>query len=132
MIEPTLHIEIFDGECIADPRALPTLVDLTGSVTPYGRPPYSAMEEALRVLEMCAERYSTARPSGRCFTVLISRSAGQEVTPLLRLDVLARNGLASAGVVGEPPNWETEPVTYSLDDDAVEIVRKLLAAQFPQ
>ncbi|MBB5427483.1 hypothetical protein HDG40_005662 [Paraburkholderia sp. JPY158] len=124
-----LKISIFDGEAAA-PDTLIHLCDIDGSDVPNDQPPFSVLEETLRVLEMCRERCIVPRLGGRCFTVAIGRKAGSKVTPLVRLDGYAHQGWASAHVIGRPPSWSTEPVYYSPDDDAVEIVRKLLAAQF--
>ncbi|MEX3926711.1 hypothetical protein AB4Y36_22140 [Paraburkholderia sp. BR10936] len=123
-----LQITIFDGEA-AEPDTLVHLCDIEGYVEAYDRPHFSTLEEALRVLQMCEERYSTPRLRGRCFTVAIGRKEGPEVTPLVRLDGYAHNGWASAHVIGTAPSWSTEPVTYAPDNDAVEIVRKILAGQ---
>ena len=123
-----LKIAIYDGEAaVAD--TLVHLCDLEGSAEAYDRPSFSVLEEALRVLEICEDRYSTPRLGGRCFTVAIGRKDGDEVTPLLRLDGYAHNGYASAHVIGQSPGWTTDPVRYDPDDDAVEIVRKILAGQ---
>lgn len=120
-----LKIAIYDGE-MPDPETLVHLCDIEGSAEPYDRPPFSVLEEVLRVLEMCEERYSAPRLSGCCFTVAIGRKDGAEVTPLLRLDGYAHNGYGSVHVIGVTPSWTTEPVRYDPDDDAVEIVRKIL------
>jgi hypothetical protein len=130
--ELLLTITFFDGEYTSHDVSLPIICRVDGSMAPHGRPPYTVLEDALKVLEQCSERYSTLCPSGPCFTVLISRNAGGESTPLVRLDVFARNGVASAGVIGLPPSWDTEPVRYSPDDSAVEIVRKILGSLTPQ
>ena len=117
-----LTISIYDG----DVSALAHLCDIEGSVVPDDRPPFSVLEEALRVLEMCEERYSTLPLSGTGFTVFIGRKKGLEVTPLLRLDGYVRNEFASARVVGAGPHSDTESVDCAPGDDAVAIVRKLL------
>lgn len=126
-----LQITIFDGEA-AEPNTLVHLCDIEGSSEPYDRPPFSVLEEALRVLQMCEERYSTPRLSGTGFTVFIGSKKGLEVTPLVRLDGYARNGYASAGIVGLGPRFDTVPAKYTPDDDVVEIVRKILAGQLPR
>lgn len=117
-----LTISIYDG----DVSALAHLCDIEGSVVPDDRPPFSVLEEALRVLEMCEERYSTLPLSGTGFTVFIGRKKGLEVTPLLRLDGYVRNEFASARVVGPESCWDTERVHCAPDEDAVTIVRKML------
>lgn len=124
-----LTISIYDGEFYGDMQELTHLCDVEGSAEPYDRPPFSVLEEALRVLEMCEERYSTPPLTGTGFTVFVCSKHGVEVTPLLRLDGYARNGWASAGVVGQAPSWNTEPAEYVVDDDVVTIVRKLLSGQ---
>lgn len=122
-----LTISIYDGEYDGDVSTLTHLCDIEGSVVPDGRPPFSVLEEALRVLEMCEERYSTPPLSGTAFTVFIGRKAARGVTPLARLDGYARHGYASARVVAGPgPRWDTARVPCAPGDDAVAIVRKLL------
>ncbi|MFC5431083.1 hypothetical protein ACFPTO_20090 [Paraburkholderia denitrificans] len=124
-----LKITIYDGEYSRPMACLARLCEIEGSVTPFDRPPFSVLEEALRVLEMCADRYSIQPLSGTYFTVAIGRKVGDEVTPLLRLDGCTQNGWASASAVGQGPRWDTAPVRYEPGDDAVEIVRKILAGQ---
>ncbi|SDD96524.1 hypothetical protein [Paraburkholderia lycopersici] len=123
-----LTITIYDGEIVA-PDSLVHLCDVEGSAEAYDRPPFTALEEALRVLEMCSDRYSTPHLSGTGFTVFIGNKEGLEVTPLVRLDGYAHNGYASAGIVGAGPRFDTVPAKYAPDDDVVEIVRKILAGQ---
>ncbi len=127
-----LKISIFAGDYFGDLGELTRLLDIEGSVTPDDRLPFEAPEEALRLLEMCSEKYATPHLSQRCFTVFIGREIEFKVTPLLRLDGYAHNGRASASVVGIPPICYTEPVTYSPDEDVVEIVRKILTTMVPQ
>lgn len=127
MIEDVLRIELLDGEYISHAVSLTQLCVIEGSVTPYGRPRLTVFQEALRILELCEEKYSTPHPSGPCFTALISRKTGGASTPVMRLDVFARNGSACAGVESiNYPGWDTERVSYAPDDDAIEIVRKIL------
>lgn len=116
----TLHIAFYDGEAGAD--ALTHLCDVEGDVE---HEPFNTLPEALRVLTLCTKRPDMPR-AGRCFTVFIAHRR-PVLTPLLRLDVYAHNGSASAGVTGPGPRWDTEPVNYGPDDDMVEIVRKVLA-----
>ncbi|CAJ6208696.1 Uncharacterised protein [Burkholderia pseudomallei] len=121
-----LTISIYDGEYDGDVSALAHLCDIEGAVVPDDRPPFSVLEEALRVLEMCEERYSTPPLSGTGFTVFIGRKTATGVAPLARLDGYARQGYASARVVGPGSCWDTERVYCAPDEDAVTIVRKML------
>lgn len=121
-----LTISIYDGEYAGDRDALTHVCDIEGSVEPHDRPPFTVLEEALRVLEMCEERYSMPPLSGTGFTVFIGRKTATGVTPLARLDGYARQGYASARVVGPGLRWDTERVYFAPGDDAVTIVRKLL------
>ncbi|WP_233799804.1 hypothetical protein [Paraburkholderia sp. HP33-1] len=127
-----LKIAIYDGDFFGDMSELAHVCDFEGSVTPDDRPPFMPLEETLRMLAMYAKRYSVPRLLGPCFTVFIQRITGAEAITVVRLDGYARDGQVSAHVIGLPPDWTTEPVRYEPDDDAVEVVRKLLAAQFPQ
>lgn len=121
-----LTISIYDGEYEGDVGALTHLCAIEGGVVPEERPPFSVLGEALRLLEIAEEKYSTPSLSGPTFTVFIGRKDGLDVTQLLRLDGYVRNGCASARVVGAGPHWDTEPVDCAPGDDAVAIVRKLL------
>jgi hypothetical protein len=127
--EDILTIAFYDGEYDGDMAPLVLICEIEGSAVPDGRPPYSPLEEALKVLELCADRDSTPRPSD-CFTVFIGRKTGTAIRPLARLDVYARNGYASASVLStDSPRTDTESIRYSLDDDALTIVRKILEAE---
>lgn len=122
-----LTIAIFDGEYDGDLSALTHLCDIAGSVVPDGCPAYPPLEEALQLLEMCADKYSTPGPSGDCLTGFIGRKIGDKVNLLARLDVFAHNGEAHASVpCHSSPRWDTEQVRYLPDDDVVTIVRKIL------
>lgn len=127
-----LEISFYDGEYYGDRPAPTHLCSIEGSVVPDDRPPFDTLEEALRLLEMCADKYSTPRPRDTCFTMFIGRKTGDALEPLARLYVYARDGFASAGVVGLGPKWDTEPVLYSPDDDVVTIVLKVFAKLYDQ
>jgi hypothetical protein len=128
--EDILTIAFYDGEYDGDMAPLVLICEIEGSAVPDGRPPYSPLEEALKLLEVCADRYSTPRPSCDCFTVFIGRKTGIAIRPLARLDVYARNGYASASVLSaDSPRTDTESIRYSLDDDALTIMRKILEAE---
>lgn len=121
-----LKISFLEGEYNGDLAALTRICEIEASVVPEGRAPYAPLEEALRVLEIFEERYSTPRPAGTRFTVFVGRSRGIDVEPLARLDVYAKDGTACASVVGTGPRYDTEPVYCAPDDDVVTIVRKIL------
>jgi hypothetical protein len=122
-------ILIYDGEFFADEAPLPLLCEIEGSVTPYGREPFGILEEAEKVLEMCGERYTVGRPTGDGMTVVVARKVGNDVMPVVRLGILARNGTASASIqTYDFPRWDAEPVCYAPDDDAVMILRKIIAS----
>ena len=123
-----LAIAFYAGEYTGDASALTYLCDIEGSVTPGGRPPFTALEETLRVLAMCAERYSTPSLAEPALTVFIGSKKRGRTTPLARLDVLLHDGLARASIVrDDAPRVSTEPVPVDSDDDVATVVRKILA-----
>lgn len=127
MSKNQLRIALYDGDFNGDMTSLVHICDIEGSLVPDGRPPYGLLEEALRVLEICAEKHATPRPRGDCITVFIGRKANAAVCPCARLDVFAHNGEASASVMSRgSPRWDTQPVRYAPDDNVVAIVRKIL------
>ncbi|RQM47133.1 hypothetical protein EHZ19_15885 [Paraburkholderia bannensis] len=128
MTKGPLKIAFYDGEFAGDVCALMHLCDVEGEVTPYDRAPYHTLEEVLCVLDLCEERYSTPCPTSGAMTVFVGRKRGNEVTPIARLDVYARDGYASASVVGLGPRTDTSPVHFGPEDGAVVIARKVLAA----
>ncbi|WP_201696028.1 hypothetical protein [Paraburkholderia hiiakae] len=130
MSEDPLRIELLDGEYTSHAVQLARLCLIEGNVL-NEREPSSVLEETRWVLELQAKRYRAIRPTGSCFTVLVSRSVASELTPLVRLDVFARQGLASAGVVSQSPRWDTAPVMYSPEDGALEIACKILGVAVP-
>ncbi|WP_207001338.1 hypothetical protein [Trinickia mobilis] len=126
VLDPT--IAMYDVECDGDLTTLTHFRHVENSALPCDRPLFSTLEEPLKVLEMCVEKWSTPCPSD-CMTVFIGRSgrAGAEVEPLARFDVTARNGLACASVMREDgPAVNTGPVRYLPDDDKAAIVLKIL------
>ncbi|WP_143810938.1 hypothetical protein [Paraburkholderia piptadeniae] len=122
-----LTIAAYDGKYTGSLDSLAHLFDLEGSVVPYGRPPFSALEEALKVLELCADKYSTPRAAGKHLTVFVGRGTGTGVKPVLRLDIGIDERHAVATIVGEPPLYaHTATVDVNDDDDVAAIVRKVL------
>ncbi|WP_244145465.1 hypothetical protein [Paraburkholderia mimosarum] len=121
-------IEMYDGQFFGEMSSLTKRCVVEGGVTPYDREPFSTLEEAWRLLEMCAEKYATPPPRGDCFTVFIGRKerGGEEVEPLVRLDLYAHNGEATACVMSGTPSWNTERVRYQPEDSAVTIVLNVL------
>ena len=125
-----LEISVYDGEFLGEMSAVSKICVVEGRVTPYNRAPFSTLEEALRLLEMCAEKYATPPPQGDCFTVFIGRKGrgDEDVEPLMRLDVYAHSGEATACVISRTPSWNTERVRYQPEDSAVSIVLRILRA----
>jgi hypothetical protein len=123
-------IEMYDGQFFGEMSSLTELCVVEGSVTPYDREPLSTLEEAWRLLEMCTKKYATPPPQGVCFTVFIGRKDRDDaaVEPLIRLDVSAHNGEATACVMSRTPSWHTERVRYQPEDSAVAIVSRILRA----
>ncbi|MGF6976574.1 hypothetical protein QFZ94_005024 [Paraburkholderia sp. JPY465] len=128
MTKAPLKIAFYDGEFSGDVGELAHLCDVEGCVTPYDRPPYHTLEEVLRMLDLCEERYSTPCPNSGAMTVFIGRKKGNEVSPVARLDVYAKDGYVSASVVGLGPRTDTTPTHFGPEDGAVTIARKVLAA----
>jgi hypothetical protein len=124
-----LKILFFDGEFLRGEASLPLLGEIEGRVTSDGIEPIGPLEEAEKVLEMCCERYTVARPSRDFMTVAIARKTEADVEPLVRLDILARDGIAHVSIQSSSwPRWDAEPAYYTPEDDAVAIVRKVLAS----
>ena len=127
--EPLLVIEIFDGEYFGDESELTHICDVEGSVPPDGRPPFTVLEETARVLELCADKYSTPAPAGDALTVFIGRRTRGATATLARLDVQIEHGLAHASIVcSDRPREDAEPVPVSREDDVVTVARKIFAA----
>ena len=124
-----LKIAIYDGDFFGRMEELTLICVIEGGVEVHDRPSFDTLEETLRVLEICEDRYAVPQLIGPCFTVFVGRMSDAVVTPLARLDGYAHNGEATATVMSETPNWTTDPVRYDPNDDAVEIVRKILAGQ---
>ncbi|WP_321910286.1 hypothetical protein [Paraburkholderia sp. J11-2] len=124
-----LKISIFDGEFVPGEAPLPLLCEIDGSVAPYDKEPYGPLEEAEKVLELCGERYTVGRPSGNGMTVVVGRKFESNEMPVVRLDIHARNGIARASIqTYDYPRWDAEPTYYAPEDDAVTILRKIIAS----
>ncbi|MBN3854039.1 hypothetical protein G3N59_11675 [Paraburkholderia sp. Ac-20340] len=123
---PALVIEIYDGEYSGDLSVLTDLCSVEGSARAYDRPPYSTLEEVHKILDLCEKRYSAPLPQSSLLTVVIGRKGAG---PLVRLDVYAKNGQASASVLSNTePRWDTGAICYLPEDNVINIVRKLLAS----
>jgi hypothetical protein len=123
-----LSIAFYDGEYYGDISRQVRICDIEGSVVPTNRPPFDTLEEALKLLELCSEKYSTPHP-GDVFTVFIGNKDAVTVEPLARIDVYARDGVASASVLlNAAPRFDTEQVRYAPEDDVVTIALKIISA----
>lgn len=124
-----LEISIFDGELVPGEAPLPLLCEIEGSVVPDGKEPFGPLEEAEKILEMCRERYTVARPNCDFITVCVGRKRETDVELLVRLDILARDGIARTSIRNrEWPRWDAEPTNYAPEDDAIAIVLKVIAS----
>ena len=122
-----LSITCYSGEYNGDISALTHVCDIDGSAAPEGRPPFTPLEEALRVLEMCTRRYRTPSLEGEAMTVFVGRKVRGRTTPLARLDVVVKDGQAHANVVrDDTARVAIKPVPVNSDDDVAPIVRKIL------
>jgi hypothetical protein len=118
----------YAGEYRGDMSAMTYLCDIEGSAVPDGRPPFTTLEEARRVLEMCTKLYSTPTLPALALTVFIGRKKRGKTTPLARLDILLHDGYANTTIDAiDAPRVAMEPVAVDTDDDVATIVRKILA-----
>ena len=125
--EPLLTISMYYGQYVSDLASLFHICDVEGSIVPDGRHPFSLLAEALKVLEMCVDKYGAPRPSVEYVTVFIGRKTRTEVKPLARMAVATRNGRAGASVrLDNSTRVDTKVAYYGDDDDVVTIVRKVL------
>jgi hypothetical protein len=128
--EDILTIAFYDGEYDGDMAPLVLICEIEGSVVPHDRARFPILKEVSKLLEMSADKYSVPQPLSDCFTVFVGHKIGTAIRPLARLDVYARNGYARASVLStDSPRTDTESIRYSLDDDALTIVRKILEAE---
>ncbi|MEW9586953.1 hypothetical protein [Paraburkholderia sp. DGU8] len=121
----TMYSGVYEGGL----AALTQMCVVEGSALPDDTPPVSAFEEALTLLEICVEKWSTPRPSDRMTVFIGCRArAGAKIEPLARLDGTARNGLSGASVTCEDgPVVNAVSVRYLPDDDTATIVLKILS-----
>lgn len=94
-----LAIALYAGEYHGDVTALTYLCDLYGASTPGSCPPFTALEEARRLLEMFTERYSTPTLAEPALTVFTGRNKRGRTMSLAQLDGLLQDGLARASIV---------------------------------
>jgi len=124
----SLTMVFYAGEYHGDIDALTHLCDLTGSAVPDGRPPFTTLEEARRVLETCTKLYSTPTLPALALTVFIGRKKRSKTTPLARLDVLLHDGYAKTTIDAiDAPRVAMTSVAVDTDDDVATIVLKVLA-----
>jgi len=122
---------VYDGEYNRDMGSLVKICEVEGSALPYGRQPFSLLGEAVRALELCAERYTTPRPSGNCLTVFVARKTGDAAEPLVRFDIVVCNDRAVARLTrADGSRIDTGTVAYDENDDVVSLVRKILEVSF--
>lgn len=123
-----LSIAFYDG-AFDGADALVQLCDVEGSVVPDDGPPFALLDEARRVLEMCAEKYAAPCASGERFSVLIGRKSDARVQPLARFDVVAHRGLARARAMYADGSCTDIDAACEADDDVVATVLKILKAR---
>jgi hypothetical protein len=128
--ERWLEIVAYDGEYVGDVSSLTKICSLSGGAMDCDPGPRSLFEEALTLLEVCAKKWATPRPLGDCFTIFIGRKTGEnsEVESLVRLEVNAHEGDATAVFVSGSRAWNAAPVQYHPEDDVVTIASKVLRA----
>ena len=124
-----LRIEFYEGEhgAIPDESALMCVVE--GYCFPYGRPLFELFEEAVRVLDLCRDKYAAPNMVGTFLTVRISRKWRETANTLLaRLDVRIANGMAEARIFGATlPQYETNrSLVVDEDHHVVTIVADIL------
>jgi hypothetical protein len=81
-----LLIDIYDGEI----KSVVRMCSIEGRVEPFGRPPYPALEEALRLLELREDKYITPHPESGLLSALIGRKGGDNITLSARLEIAFR------------------------------------------
>lgn len=123
-----LTIAIYAGEYSGDESPLTYLCDIEGSAVPDGRPPFTTLEEAQRILEMCTGRWSTPSSAGPTLTVFVGHRNDDRASPLARLDIRIKEGWTRTRVAPEGSFvYGLTPVAVDSDDDVATIVLKILA-----
>jgi hypothetical protein len=128
--ERWLEIVAYDGEYAGDLSSLTKICSLSGGAMDCDQRPRSLFEEALTLLEICAEKWATPRPLGGRFTIFIGckTSEDSDAETLLRLDVNAHDGEATAVIVSGSRVWNAAPAQYRLEADVVTITHDVLRA----
>jgi hypothetical protein len=128
--ERWLEIVAYDGEYAGDMSSLTKICSLSGGAMDCDQRPRSLFEEALTLLEVCAKKWATPRPLGDSFTIFIGRKTTEdsEAEKLVRLDVNAHEGDATAVFVSGSRAWNAVPVQYHPEDDVVTITHNVLRA----
>jgi hypothetical protein len=128
--ERWLEIVAYDGEYAGDMSSLTKICSLSGGAMDCDQRPRSLFEEALTLLEICAKKWATPRPLGDSFTIFIGRKTAEdsEAETLLRLDVNAHDGEATAVIVSGNRVWNADPAEYRLEADVVTITHNVLRA----
>ncbi|MEX3943337.1 hypothetical protein AB4Y44_28065 [Paraburkholderia sp. BR10937] len=104
------------------------LCELEGGVVLQNGAPLTAWEEAMRVLELCDDKYCTPCPTQQNLTVFAWRKDKGNLAPLFNVDIELRSGTAKA-VSREFSGQISEcDAVFEADEDAVAIIRKVLSA----
>lgn len=125
-----LRIAFYDGAYGGDLAEMVHLCDVEGSVVPDDRPPFALLDEARRVLEMCAEKYAAPCASGDRFTVLVGRKSDADIQHLATFDVVAQQGHARASVMyADGSGTDINAAAFEDGDDVVTTFLNMLEAQ---
>ncbi|MEX3992719.1 hypothetical protein AB4Y35_18335 [Paraburkholderia sp. EG286A] len=104
------------------------LCELEGGVILENGAPLTVWGEAIRVLELCADKYSTPCPTQEDLTVFAWRKDRGNLAPLFNVDIeLLRGTAKSVSRDFSGHTFECETV-FEADDDVVSIIRKVLSA----
>ncbi|GEM_PF-3457000 len=117
---PLVIVDMFQGS-VTD--ALPSLLSICkveGRVDCCNHPRLALLEEAAKLLEICAEKYcSTPMPNGH-MTATIGRYQRRLAFPLYRIDAAADNGLLFATLYSiDDTEQSVRRIRVPMDDDDV-------------
>lgn len=113
-------VDIFQGNVTEARPSLLSILKVDGRVDCCNQPRLALLEEAAKLLEICAEKYcSTPMPNGH-MTATIGRYQRRVAFPLYRIDAAADNGLLFATLYSiDDTEQSVRRIRVPMDDDDV-------------
>jgi hypothetical protein len=124
---PSITLEIFDGNVPAVTDTSECLCMVEGRVYAFGAPQFETLDEVVKLLEICVEKYAAPEFPHDSVTMFVSLRSIGRVVPFARVDARVDNSHAYATLHFEDGSQQSvRRIPLEASDDVMMLIHRIL------